>query len=291
MSLKDVRDCFVHLRLKFQLLLSPIFLLGFVIAGGQIGRALILGYIAFHVFGYAGGTAFNSYYDRDIGPIGGLEHPPPVPTALLAFSLIWQLIGLGLAYAASWQCAAIYLVMFLMSTAYSHPSIRWKGRALAGLATVAFGQGILGYLGGWTCAGLAIAGVLTAHGLLGMVAATLITLGFYPLTGIYQIEEDRARGDQTFPVWQGPAQSFRFAITCFLIGGAAAISLILIRYQAVEALVLGLVLAGVLIAVWHWSRTFDPSAIVSNFRTVMWLYTMTSLGFMGWLALHLLGIL
>ena len=41
-------------------------------------------------------TAFNSYYDRDVGPVGGLEQPPPVAESLLAFSLAVQAIGFAL---------------------------------------------------------------------------------------------------------------------------------------------------------------------------------------------------
>lgn len=36
--------------------------------------------------------------------------------------------------------------------------------------------------------------------------------GFYPLTQIYQIDEDRDRGDTTFAVWVGPRGVFTFAI-------------------------------------------------------------------------------
>ena len=291
MTLRDVRDWFVHLRLGFQIFLSPIFLLGFLIAGGHISRELILGYLAFHVFGYGGGTAFNSYYDRDTGPIGGLEHPPTVSRGLLPFSIIWQLIGFAIARVVSLPFAIIYAIMFWLSVGYSHPRTRFKGNALGALATVAIGQGVFGYLGGWASARGELASALTIPGLLGAIAATLLTIGFYPLTGIYQVEEDRARGDQTLPVWLGPAISFRFALACLLLGGIAAIALILIQYQIAEAIFLAMILTGLLFAVWRWSRIFDQAAIIQNFRTIMRLYAITSLGFIGWIGLHLLGIL
>ena len=294
MTLRDIRHLggwFVHLRLGFQLFLSPIFLFGFLIAGGHISRELLVGYLAFHVFGYGGGTAFNSYYDRDTGPIGGLENPPPIPRGLLPFSIFWQLIGFALALAVNFPFAIIYAIMFWLSVGYSHPRTRFKGNALAALATVAIGQGVFGYLGGWALARGELASALTIPGLLGAIAATLLTIGFYPLTGIYQVEEDRARGDQTLPVWLGPAISFRFALACLLLGGIAAIALILIQYQIAEAIFLALILAGLLFAVWQWSRIFDQAAIVQNFRTIMRLYAITSLGFIGWIGLHLFGIL
>src|SRR5438067_13916441 len=94
---RDFRALLVHMRLHFQLLLAPVFLWGWLIAGGGVSPAIIVAFIAFHVFLYSGATAFNSYYDRDVGPVGGLEEPPPVPESLLAFSLVLQAIGFALA--------------------------------------------------------------------------------------------------------------------------------------------------------------------------------------------------
>ena len=62
----------VHLRLPFQLLLAPVFLWGWLLAGGGLSWTFALAFLAFHVFLYGGVTAFNSYYDRDEGPVGGL---------------------------------------------------------------------------------------------------------------------------------------------------------------------------------------------------------------------------
>lgn len=289
--LYTVRDWLIHLRLNFQLYLSPIFLWGYIVAGGHPGERLLLGYVAFHLFGYAGGTAFNSYYDRDTGPIGGLAVPPPVPRGLLTFSLVWQFIGLLLALTVNATFAAIYVVMFLLSVAYSHPRTRFKGKPLPALATVTVGQGILGYLGGWVCAGQPIADMLAPPGLLGAAAATLITVGFYPLTGIYQIEQDALRGDKTIAVWLGPARSFGMALVCLTLGGLAAVGLIVIRYRVFEAVVVGLFVAVILTAIWRWSRSFENAAIMRNFRTCMRLYAGTSLGFLAWMGLHLFGLL
>ncbi len=286
-----VRDWLVHLRLNFQLYLSPIFLWGYLIAGGRLGEALLLGFVAFHLFGYAGGTAFNSYYDCDTGPIGGLEKPPAIPRGLLPFSIVWQLIGQAMAFAVSVEFAAIYFVMFWLSVAYSHPFTRFKGKPLPALATVAIGQGVLGYLGGWVCAGQSISSMLDPTGILGAAAAMLITVGFYPLTGIYQIDQDAQRGDRTLAVWLGPARAFRFALACLALGGLAAVSLIILRYQLQEAIALGIFVGAMVFAIWRWSRLFDNAAVIRNYRICMRLYASTSLAFLAWIGLHLLGVL
>src|SRR5215216_5067648 len=73
------------LRLPFQFLLSPIFLFGYLLAGGTLNLSLLVAYLSFHLFLYAGGTALNSFYDRDEGPVGGLANPPPLPNTCSNF--------------------------------------------------------------------------------------------------------------------------------------------------------------------------------------------------------------
>ncbi len=288
MSLQDACACFVHLRLMFQFFLSPIFLWGFLLADGRMGLPLLIGYLAFHLFGYAGGTAFNSYYDRDTGPIGGLEHPPPVPSGLLPFALAWQFIGLVATLTLNLLLVVIYVSMFALSVAYSHPRIRFKGKPVAALTTVALGQGVLAFLAGWACARGELSSVLALPALMGLAAATLLTVGFYPLTEIYQIAEDRQRGDRTLAIWLGPARTFRFAQVSLVVGGLCAIGLIILRYQPLEALLLSLFLAGVFVVIRGWSRAFSQASIADNFRMAMRLYAVLSLGFMGWIAFRLI---
>lgn len=287
----EIRNWLVHLRLGFQLLLSPIFLWAYMLAGGKLNSEFVLGFVAFHVFGYAGGTAFNSYYDRDSGPIGGLAHPPPVSPSLLPFSLGWQMIGLGLAFAVNLPFALLYLIMFWMSVAYSHPRTRFKGRPLAAVVTVAIGQGFLAYLGGWTCARGEFVSALSLEGVLGVIASVAITTGFYPLTEVYQIDEDLRRGDLTFAAWLGPQRAFQLALACLSIGGLAAIALAVMRFGWIEASLLGVLLVAVAVPLVRWGRGFQAKQVYLNYRILMRLYATASLGFATWIGLHLFGVL
>src|SRR5882762_6778301 len=129
-----MRTLFVHLRLHFQLLLAPVFLWGWLLAGGGLSRSVVLGFIAFHLFLYSGATAFNSYYDRDVGPVGGLEHPPPVSAALLPFSLAVQAAGWLLATLVNLPFFLLYGAFVVLSAMYSHPRVRLKAHTLTSLA-------------------------------------------------------------------------------------------------------------------------------------------------------------
>ena len=66
-----------HLRLQFQLILAPVFLLGYKLTGATLELHFVGLFLLVHIGLYGGMTAFNSYYDRDEGPIGGMKFPPP----------------------------------------------------------------------------------------------------------------------------------------------------------------------------------------------------------------------
>ncbi len=283
----DWTDYLTHLRLRFQFFLSPIFLMGALVSGEPLGWRLLLGYLSFHLFLYAGVTALNSAYDKDEGPVGGLENPPAPPPHLLSFSIIWQLIGFALAAALNRIFAVIYAGIFVLSFAYSYPSIRFKGRPLAALLTVGLGQGVLPYLAAWSLPRGEIRSAFAAAGLLGMLAATAITVGFYPLTGIYQLEEDAQRGDLTPAIWLGPARSFYFAGIWITLGGVSAFILALSRFTPAEAAGLLLAMAAILLYLARWGRAFRADDIHGNFRRIMSLYSISTLAFTIWIGARL----
>ncbi|MEX2541161.1 MAG: hypothetical protein WD314_05105, partial [Trueperaceae bacterium] len=164
----------LHLRLGFNLLLSPVYLWGAFLAGADPAQPRFwLGYLSLHLFLYGGTTAFNSYYDRDEGPIGGMLVPPPVDPGLLRFSLIVQALGLPPAAVVGGPFLVAWLALFVVFTAYSHPTIRLKARPAAALTAIALGQGGLGFALGWLAAGQP-SGLLSLTGLVGVTSAALL---------------------------------------------------------------------------------------------------------------------
>lgn len=147
-----------------------------------------------------------------------------------------------------------------------------------GLATVGLGQGTLASLGGW----VATTPTFTAFGrleLAGILAVTLITVGFYPLTQMYQIEADRARDDQTFAAWAGADAAFRFSLA---VQAIAAIGLVAVVWHMVSpagALIVAGFYGVLLVAISRWAYTFGESSISDNYRRVMILHALTAIGF------------
>jgi 4-hydroxybenzoate polyprenyltransferase len=284
-----MRSAFVHLRLHFQLLLAPIFLWAWLLSGGGWGWRIALAFVALHVFLYGGTTAFNSYFDRDRGPVGGLAKPPPVASQLLPFSLAMKGIGWLLAWLVNPLFFWIYAGFVVLSLAYSHPRIRLKARPVASVVVVGSGQGVLAFLGAWVANRDELASVLSREGILGAAAATFVVVGLYPLTQLFQVEEDRARGDRTIAVAWGPVASFRLSLACLLAGGLLLALVVLLRFGVPDALLVGVGLTLQVVAILLWARRYDPRLVMANYRRVMRLNASCAAGLTLYLCFRLLN--
>jgi 4-hydroxybenzoate polyprenyltransferase len=209
----------LHLRPAEWPVISGHLVLGWLLAAGlrwPDGHA-ILGMAAW-VIGLSGGTlALNSAYDHDDGDIAYLRQPPPAPTGL-------AIVGLGLmaiGFVATWDFGptwrVVYGVCALMSIAYSVPPMRLKRVGGVDWLINVIGFGTLTIWAGWEITGRPLE-----------LNYLLIFLGFaplfgalYPLTQLYQVDSDRARGDRTLAVRLGVSQSLRLSI--LLMGAAFAV--------------------------------------------------------------------
>ena len=277
----------VHLRLHFQLLLAPVFLWGWLLAGGGLTTGVALAFLALHVFLYGGATAFNSYYDRDRGPVGGLEHPPPVIAALLPFSLAVKFVGWLLSLLVGFAFCAVYSLFALLSVAYSHPRLRLKAHPIGSLVVVGLGQGVLAFLGAWVATRSEIASAWSLYGVVGAVAATLLILGLYPLTQLYQVDEDRERLDRTLAVAWGPGRCFAFSLACTAVGGGLMLALVGARFGVLDVLLVGAGLLGQLAAIAWWARRYEPAEVLGNYRLVMRLNTLSAAALSAYLLARL----
>lgn len=283
-----------HLRLPFNLLLSPIFLWGAWLGGGIDDplRAFVA-YVSLHVFLYGGTNALNSYYDRDEGPIGGLLRPPPVDGGLLTWAWVVQLAGAPLAAWVGAPFLVVWLGLLAVATAYSHPRWRWKAHPLSAVAAVALGQGGLGALAGWAAVaergiGFAVAGDLgRPEAAVGLFAACALITGLYVVSQVYQTREDRRRGDRTWPVWLGPAPALRWGTVASGVGALALLALLRPSLGPGATAGVASALAAIGVAQWAWAARFDEADEVGNFRRAMALVTVGGAG----LTLLLLALL
>jgi 4-hydroxybenzoate polyprenyltransferase len=285
----SLRDLILHLRPHWQIMLMPLFLWGFLLSAGDAAAKLIsapfwLVLFVFHVLFYGGATALNSYYDRDEGPVGGLWDPPPVSRDLLIFAVGVQILGFGLIAFVSLPLLGLALVMGAVGNAYSHPAVRLKARPWTSLLAVSIFQGMGGATAGWLFAQPDWTTLFTPKALQGILAAALIITGFYPLTQVYQREQDRQQGVISFAVYWGE-RCFPLAIGCFLAAAALMGSLAWRYFGPWETMVVVAGLLGLAGLVAFWWHRFDDSQVRQNYLWMMRLgYVMTGgfLAFLGW---------
>ncbi|MBI3467680.1 MAG: UbiA prenyltransferase family protein [Planctomycetes bacterium] len=259
----------LHLRLTFNYVLAPLFVWGSFASGVLPDWRFWLGFAAFHVFLYGGTNMFNSYYDRDEGPIGGLEHPPPVDSGLLFGSLALKIVGLALAFLVGVPFVVCYVLFMLYSVSYSHPAIRIKRRPVASAVTVFVGQGIVGFAAGWFASGGTLEALAEPTALVAGLGGALLVSAIYPLTQIYQLEEDRRRSDMTLARWLGLDSSLRYSLILLSVG-AACVGLVFWRKGfRLECGLLAVYFVGVLAYLWQLGqvvRALDSRAI---YRRIM----------------------
>ncbi len=190
-----------HLRLHYQfLILSGAFLSGAVFAGAPDRAAFATQFLSVHILLFGGVTVYNSFWDKDTGPIGGLRAPPPLAPWTLPASWASQILGLAVAAWISPLSVAVYAVSMLCFWLYSSPRRRWKGRPLLSLAAIGAGTGVCGFLLGFFHGGRA---TVTPAACAGSVGVAFLIVSLFPMSQVYQVDEDLARRDMTFTARYG----------------------------------------------------------------------------------------
>lgn len=175
------------LRIHFSVLLLPVFL--FAISQVDTIRVVpaITVFFILHVLVYPSSNGYNSYMDRDTTPVGGIRQPL-LPTRQLYSVTLWMdIIALLLSLWISLEFAIGILFYILASRAYSYRGIRLKRYPLTGFLIVIIFQGALIYYLAYTNVGTGSSANISWKA---VVAAALLIGGAYPVSQIYQHQED-----------------------------------------------------------------------------------------------------
>lgn len=169
-------------------------------------------FVILHFLIYPASHGYNSYMDRDEGSIGLLRHPPPPDRRLFRTTLFFDLLALACSAFAGLYFLICALLYIAASRAYSFRGIRLKKYPVAGWLTVFTFQGAVVFL-------MVYAGASADNRFsvpwMGMLASSLLFGGFYPLTQIYQHEQDLNDGVKTISYILGYRGSFWFSVLLF----------------------------------------------------------------------------
>lgn len=201
------------LRFPFSFLLMPVFIFGISQATSIQPYSTLLMFLILHLLVYPASNGYNSYMDRDTGPVGGLEKPLQPTRQLYYLSVLLDSAAVILALFLGMLTAVIVLIYILASRAYSYRRIRLKQYPVAGFLTVIFFQGA-------ACFYLAYTSAMNQPALLPpllpMLASSLLIGSLYPLTQIYQHDADQADGVTTLSMMLGYRGTFIFSGILFL---------------------------------------------------------------------------
>jgi hypothetical protein len=216
-----MRSIIQHLRFPFSIFLLPVYLFALSQAPSVSIRVSWWSFFIIHFLVYPASNGYNSYFDKDEGPIGGVEKPLPVAKPLFYTAWALDILAIMLAMVfCSWQFALELLIYGLISKAYSHPAIRLKKYPLISWLTVGLIQGGFMY---WSVLRLLSNYQVTVNETsywAGIVLASLPLLAFYPITQIYQHAEDSQRGDRTLSLALGKIGTM---LLCSLLFGALSV--------------------------------------------------------------------
>jgi 1,4-dihydroxy-2-naphthoate octaprenyltransferase len=204
------------LRFPFSIFLLPISLFSFYYIHPEFNFQLFLVLAIWHVLVFPSSNGYNSYNDRDNGPIGGLAFPPKPTKLLLYVSNFMDAAAILLSFLVNANFTFFVLIYIVASRLYSNRFIRLKKYPIIGFLVVFIFQGA------WIfCANIFALSwshlFLNQSLLFSAIACSFFIATVYPLTQIYQHDADKQDGVKTLSMLLGSMGIFIFSASMFSI--------------------------------------------------------------------------
>ncbi|MDQ6889892.1 MAG: UbiA family prenyltransferase [Bacteroidota bacterium] len=261
-----LRSTIQLLRFHFSFFLMPVYFFALSQVNDLDWLSAILIFIILHILVYPASNGYNSYMDRDTSPIGGLENPMQPTKQLFYVTVILDVLAIALSFLITSIFAIGIIFYILASRAYSYRKIRLKKFPVAGYLTVIIFQGAVTFF-------LVYHGSNQQHTIhvpvIAMIASSLLIGGFYPLTQIYQHEEDLKDGVTTISYKLGYTGTFIFtgiiyALAFCMLGLQFFLNLEWIRFFVLQTFMLP-----VLVYFFIWFRKVCQNKKEANFKNTM----------------------
>jgi hypothetical protein len=268
----------LHLRIPFSYFLLPVYLFSVASSPNVSERGLLWTFLIVHLFLYPASNGYNSYFDKDEKSIGGLKNPPPVNKGLYYLALLFDAIAIVLGFIMINAAFSIMLLVYgLVSKAYSHPGIRLKKYPIAGWLIAGLFQGlftfVMCYIG---INKYGFENIWKGSVLIPGTLCSLMLWANYPMTQVYQHEEDGKRGDETFSRMLGIKGTFYFVAGVF---GLVTIGFVLYfnaYYSLKYAIGFLIALFPVLLYFSYWFFKVKADESKADYSHTMWLNFISS---------------
>lgn len=210
------RSIWLHLRVPFSFFLLPVFWFALSQSPAPDAARSVAVLLIVHLLLYPASNAYNSYFDKDEGSIGGLETPPPVTKALYWTSWALDIVALLLGVFVNWTFVIYLLVYGFITKAYSYDRIRLKKYPILSWLLISALQGGITYIMTYlSINNLPLREFTQPRLLFGGLLATLNLMALYPVTQVYQHAEDARRGDMTISRLLGVRGTFVSAVVVY----------------------------------------------------------------------------
>jgi 1,4-dihydroxy-2-naphthoate octaprenyltransferase len=274
------KSTLLHLRVPFSFFLLPVYLFALAVAPSVEPVYATLTFIILHLLVYPASNGYNSYFDKDEGSIGGLRKPPAVSMELYNVSISLDVAGIVLGFLISVEFAAMVFIYGMISKAYSHPAVRLKKMPFVGWAAAGIFQGYFTFLMSY----IAIADVSLIDSFswevqFPAVLTTMLLFGSYPMTQVYQHDEDTKRGDITISIKLGVLGTFHFTAASFAVSMAGFVWYFISFYEVQTAIIFLVVLSPVLGFFGYWYLRVRKDRKYADFDHTMRLNFLSSLLF------------
>ena len=254
------------LRFHFSFFLMPVYWFA-LSQTDTINKAhAILIFIILHLLVYPASNGYNSYMDRDTESVGGIKNPMQPTKQLFYFTLLLDGIAIALSFLISLYFVLGIVAYILASRAYSYRGIRLKQYPVIGYSTVIFFQGAVTFF-------------LVMHGcssnktlavpLYAMIAASLLIGGFYPLTQIYQHQQDKEDGVTTLSLLLGYKGTFIFTAIIYLFAISTLAYQLISTLQQNSFFIIQIFFIPVLVYFFWWFRQVTLKHTAANFVNTM----------------------
>lgn len=254
------------LRFHFSFFLMPVYWFALSQTPNIQTTDAILIFIILHLLVYPASNGYNSYMDRDTESIGGIKNPMAPTRQLFYVSIILDVAGVVLSCLVSKWFALGVICYILASKAYSYRGIRLKKYPVIGYLTVMIFQGAVTFF--LVMHGSSVEKMLQVP-VAGIVAAALLIGGFYPLTQIYQHQQDKADGVITLSMLLGFRGTFIFTAIVYFFSVAALAYHLISTLQLNGFLIIQIFFLPVLVYFIWWFNQ-----VVHNNNNANFVYTM-----------------
>ena len=254
------------LRIPFSFFLMPVFFFALSqVPEINYGKALLV-FVIIHFIMYPASNGYNSYMDHDVDSIGILERPPQPTRQLFVVTAVLDIMAVILSFFVNVIFATCIIANILASRAYSYRGIRLKRYPLTGFITVIIFQGAVTYF-------MVVNGSQQDHEAAfpwhGMLISSLLFGGFYPLTQIYQHQQDLEDGVETISYRLGINGTFVFSGIMYALAEVALFIYFKERDQLQHFYLLQIFFLPIILYFIYWWRKVGINPANASFRYSM----------------------